>query len=436
MTAGARYRIKDPTGNLTLENASVPIIEYWGDCVNPAAIIRVTPINTQKHVFSSYEEMWDNVTPDFSKIMSQGGIVNSGMRQVKRVRKCGSNIYDADQTYTEVIDCSGTSQSVWRGSKAYGPLSMDEQFFLADPTFNLQNLIDRAVTKAWANADSSKAAALATLGEGKKTIRSVTDILGRLVKIIKKLKHLEFSFTGVSDWKWRLGNVGKTFKGDFSAKVAADRYMEARYAIRPLIYDMNSVINALSHKKSDSVRQTFRGFSSDSKSVSSQTTVNINSELHFSDKRTTFVQVNVRAGVLCQVDEPHWITLWGLDQLPEAAWELAPFSFIVDWFFNVGDTISSWVPRTNLRAIASWYVIETITYRLIEYPNFWFTPIAGRNYINPHFILGDFWRSETRTEKERVPDPRRSVLPSFDLRLDILKLIDLMIIARQIWSRR
>jgi hypothetical protein len=146
-------------------------------------------------------------------------------------------------------------------------------------------------------------------------------------------------------------------------------------------------------------------------------------------------QVDVRAGVLCQVEALNHISIYGLTQPVEAIWELIPFSFIVDWFFNVGNTIGSWTPEMGTKTLASWYVINNTTYQKMGrfHDDFEFPEgdslRRGTAYSK---MLSNCWCDRTTVTKERVPSPIRAVVPTFSLRLDTLKLVDLLIIAKKL----
>jgi hypothetical protein len=138
-------------------------------------------------------------------------------------------------------------------------------------------------------------------------------------------------------------------------------------------------------------------------------------------------EVSARAGVLCDVtiDE---LTIFGVDQLAESLWELIPFSFIVDWFANVGDTIAALTPDAGVKQRASWVTVrENITALnssgQIRNNATWPTSTVS---------CGAFEWGYKEQVLERFVDPSVSTWPQSKLRLDGFKLLDLGIIARQI----
>jgi hypothetical protein len=245
----------------------------------------------------------------------------------------------------------------------------------------------------------------------------------------------------------RLKEVSK----ELTPKELADRYMELRYALRPLIYDANSVVAAIKHASQQlESRLTFRGFANDI-----NRTVDIDPEWvlqHHEDLWGTFEklcvreanashEVDVRAGVLTQLKTLSKLPVWGLTTPIEAAYELTTFSFIIDWFFNVGDTIAAWTPNYGLHPLSSWYVVTETTEQRVELYDSWATAVAGADtnkkpYVHTWDLLSPCMIGKNIITKTRIPDPSRALLPSFKPNLDVLKLTDLLIIGKKLISRR
>jgi len=80
------------------------------------------------------------------------------------------------------------------------------------------------------------------------------------------------------------------------------------------------------------------------------------------DKRTEYAHtLNCRAGILA--DYKVGANTYGLSlrDIPGSGWELIPFSFVVDFFFNVGNFIEAIVPNGNISALASWIVVDRVS---------------------------------------------------------------------------
>lgn len=404
---------------------------YTGSCDNPSYPNPISFwVGSGNYDCSTTETMTDVVTPGYRKKQSKGQIVNTPMDCVSTTVSTNVVNYDWNCIYC-YYSCSPTL-CLWRGYDVVGTrlgkdffAGMPNNGWASDPNINIQSLIDIAVTQMWANADHSKAAALATLGEAKETIHSMISIIGRLIKIIIALKKLDVKY----------------LYSQIKPKELASRYMELRYAIRPLYYDVKQIIAAANHRKLDYDRYTFRGYTK----ASDLSETSFTYDYSFGDSLGTMARmsvygrtqrdVTVRSGLLTHVSEPSLSNVWGFDQLFETAWELMPFSFIIDWFFNVGQTIASWTPEAGIKPLASWYKVTDTIYRFSVITNTSIVTNPSKTYVDPKAENGIPEKSEKIVHTYRVPDPNRSVLPTFNLKLDTLKLIDLLIIARQIYSR-
>lgn len=424
------------TRETTVVTSSHPYEGYWqgyaGTCSNP----QYAPQNQYYPYTGSFDNtiykiMFDVVTPRFKEFMSKGMIVNSPMNKTTVTKIYGLAAHAYDSRYT--VDSCSPPKQLYRGGKAAGTACstswIDTRFnnggFAPTPDIDEERLINLAVTKCWANADQSEAAALATLGEAKETVTSMYQILGRVISIVRAAKRLEF----------------KKLAKELSPRELENRYMEFRYALRPLYYDCKQMLDAVVEhsKKKDFGRYTFRSKVLDSQEINRDETGLFNfgdpigSKYTYTLSATTKREFRVRCGLLCDVAPASWLNTWGFDGVAETCWELIPFSFIVDWFFNIGDLIASWTPEAGLAMLASWYVVEDTTYQYTKITGSSFVPAAGQNYVNPTYTMSNCWKSVTTVNKYRVPEPQRSALPRFNLNLDTLKLADLLIIGKKIF---
>lgn len=282
---------------------------------------------------------------------------------------------------------------------------------------------DTAVAQAWANVSVSEAQALASIGELPETVRWMVSLIQRMLRIIRFFKSKRKRLRKLS--RKQLANA------------VADLWMEFRYAVRPLIFDMKQAVEAARATIKRGSRQTARGWGS-----SNSSSITVLDENNTSDsvcntvlRRTETISVNYRAGVLYDIENDinGILALWGFDQNFETIWELTPMSFVVDWFFNVGDIIAAWSYNPNLRPLASWLTKELVATSTLD--------CAELINLNNHCIVDatppSFLQAGTRTEKslisERLPNPGRPILPSIDLNLDTFKLVDLAAIGRNMF---
>lgn len=280
-------------------------------------------------------------------------------------------------------------------------------------------IISAAATAAHANIDASEMLALASAAEGGKTVGSMLAIYGRLYRILKALRRFQLS----------------KLAAELKPKELADRYMEYRYAIRPLIYDAYNLAAAL-QKNRGFVRKTYRGYYEDSATLS-DTTGQMGFIFGMDTKfdRLCTLKMSGQAGVLCDVSFTD-LTVFGVDQLFETAWELAPFSFIVDWFVSVGDWIAAHTPNAGVQKRASWVTLKTemistssSTGKITNFGSYTPTTVV----LEQSMANGVFRREELVLERFTGVGP--STMPTLDLKLDVFKLIDMGLILKQILKR-
>jgi len=386
---------------------------------------------------SKSEVMHDVITPNFHKLCREGKIVNSPMDRT--ITETWNQVCDAvinHETATWNTSCTPDQWTrytqLFEGSRPSTDL-LGDSWLPDSPSIDVESLIDQAVTSAHANVSQTNAQGLVMAAEGRKTVEGLASIFLRLIRIIRKVKRLDV----------------KGLLGELSPKELADRYMELRYALRPLMYDMRDVVSLLSQEANAAkrLRQTFRGYATQTAKSDDEADYVVTWSGAGSPAlqwyRTATVKqiaqraVHVRAGVLSDIEKRSGFAAWGLLDPVEAVWELVPFSFIVDWFFNVGDTISSFTPNYGIKELASWYVVTDICYResaLLDSDAYSTGGDATHraNYIE--FSVANCKRAICTTQIYRVPDPTRSVIPTFSLNLDAFKLADLVIIAKKIWG--
>lgn len=388
-----------------------------------------------------YESMEDVVTKNFERKRDEGKIINSPMEKISTLWHHTYGTYHADYSgFTDVPN-----------SHKYFTLDIEATYFLPwtvvptvpNDAVNEEALIDLAVSAAHANRSQAEFQALVSLAEANKTVQSIGSILGRIFKILKAVKALEplrakSEFHKIerilkSNADYRKRQVSKEFSHDG----LLNQYLEARYALRPLIYDLNNAVKAW-NKKIDQHRQTSRGYATDTWSSGIITDLHSDhySREHMYETKTVH-KVEVRAGVLdaLKLDElDESLSIWGVDSIAESALELTSYSFIVGWFFNIADWVSAWAPKGGLEKLASWYTIKRTTTQYLKHRQSY--PLFEGGYWNGKedvdvYASGEPTATRVYTHVNRVPNPDIPALPRLDINVDTLKIIDLLAIARK-----
>jgi hypothetical protein len=367
-----------------------------------------------------YIAMLDIVTPNFKSLIARGQIINNPMALSKYSFVSSPGSYQASgyktnsptDLFTFVTDVP-LSAPFGATSLSWAPLDIE----LQDWESNRQI----ALAKAWANVDMSSVQALASLGELPETLHWMASLVKRMISIIR-------AFTA----KRLLLEASKVFRNGTSVlNEMSELWLEFRYAIRPLVYDAQQVIEAWNAHLAKSDRFTARGYNR----VALETTTDVFHVDSTIVSRVSTFEANFRAGVLYTVDANinDISANWGLDQPLESVWELIPFSFIVDWFFNVGDVLAAQTANPHLTPLASW-VTEELTTTVTD------TLVGFDAVVSPSTwtVTSSSWTSGTAVAKQiykrRLASPYVSKLPRIDINLDPTKLLDLVAIGRNLFA--
>lgn len=373
-----------------------------------------------------HREMDDWVTDGFYALRRAGKIINTDM--VKTIITESIPNFNVDIHYdVNSLGCTPQRMFNYIKVRATGSDNIGRSFptnLFLDDTIDTETLSEVALTKAWANISTHQMLGLATLKEAGASLSGLRYLFTKVYKIAKAVRKAEL----------------KTLRRELSRRELMEIYMNARYNIRPLLYDANALVNIINDKVKKDERHTFRA-KKETAQNSSDVVFKDNYFLHPSQyvkvrqnlSRTCSTDVTVRAGVLTSVKPVSDAQLFGLNALFETAWDLTPYSFILDWFINVGDTLKSWVPVIGVTPLASWTVVTTTKTQTSTIVNPTVVRNDGGGYYFPD---GGTYSTGTGTTAfrvtttvQRVPNPDRSLIPNISLNLDFLKLLDLGIIA-------
>lgn len=285
---------------------------------------------------------------------------------------------------------------------------------------------DIAISQSHANVDVNEADMLSSVAEFSETTKFLAGSFKKVIKTLKVLKKFDLLY----------------FKRNISLADLENAYLEARYALRPLCYEVAGIINA-GGTKLTKTRQTARGSHVISKVHTDEKpdmilwyrppgsgTWGIG---RYTESQTTVESYGARAGVLFEVrpNELSFLSLWGLDQPLEAVWDLTPFSFIIDWFFNVSDIFGSMSHGISSKVLGSWVTTryERKSVRTVKSLNItkgYIPELTNWNDINGK----GSW--ETEITKTRIISPKKPNQVHLNVKLDAPKLLDLSIIGKNL----
>lgn len=298
-------------------------------------------------VQGSLKTVTDVVTPDFRNRVKAGEII--------------MNPFELVQSTWESDTCSGD----YSGPDFYGPVhvSGDASATLMFATGDWSQLWqdaeaatarsrDVALVKAYAKLhspgmDSGEAIVTLnqTIGMLREPLHSTAELLHRMVRKLDR-------------------RVGRRPTPAAAAKAIADIWLEYRYGWKPLLMDCdNAIMLVMEHRqrvfkerrvtraKAEYVYEYSRAF---------EALLGTGLIAPVYGTRLDSVKVESFAGIMY---EQHARTTrevcdQALGQRPRdmvsSFWELIPYSFVADWFVNVGDWLQAVVPDPTVDVLASW----------------------------------------------------------------------------------
>lgn len=408
--------------------------------------------------------MVDVVTPNFLRTRNKGGIICNP--------KCKEDLY-ADIIETSVEMRGKKDGYIVVRHDTHTPKLLDvpslvpvvtgpDTFCMDQLALQFSRETDLAIQRAHADVDVSEIMLLASIGELPETLAYLANTVKRVVQVARSLRKRKEVAEILR--RLRYGVSETTGKGQRSFIKQLERYqeilaqrkqrkkaslsevseydallnlwLEYRYAIRPLITDIQNAIKALSTQLKNA-RLVARGHEyrlGGSEYKLSATWDGYVGIYTFTADVKEDESVKARGGCLYALDAQiaSFEAVFGLDQVVESAYELVPFSFIFDWAFSLGDLLQGLFKSSGLSVLTSWVSLEIIRSRSINVTSAQIVGKNGYSWSSQQWVLG----SSHSTVKYgwRKPNPPFPLLPRLDIKLDLAKIIDLGAIGRNVLS--
>lgn len=207
---------------------------------------------------------------------------------------------------------------------------------------------------------------------------------------------------------------GKKFKSDSWRKVLSDTYLEWTFGAAPLIADISAIAElALKEKQSKFPESGLKRLSylfSDS----SFDQLSSGDVLSFSDARievkrakhsrsSVMYVVWIDQSLLFAESSLDWVAnaaKFRLDEIIPTAWELMPWSFLIDYWTNIGDLMGSTFNFNRNVAFGKITIFDTVTHfhnghRIESQP---FPPYSIVDIVEPHQFTSQY----TRVSRESI----------------------------------
>jgi hypothetical protein len=295
--------------------------------------------------------------------------------------------------------------------------------------------IDAAHTSVSAALSEGIANSLVSIAEGPKTIamiRKAANLLRHPITTARKL--LKISRKAYQDQPGARKQV---------LDLANQMWLEGRYGWRPFVGDVVNHIEALRSGERPlrySARRTVPGETLEPDIYIGKYATSTYFWFNKTDKVKAVYKCRVGQTVDYSVDLKTGAVQFGAYDPIGTAWDLVPFSFVVDWFINLGDVLKSFQIFLMADERIGWTMYEKQLEILHEFVLNREIKIVPGKYgpvvwsVNPSSYADNF--TETCTWKTR--EPYTDFLPSFGFGsgMDVLKAVDAIALLRAVFGKR
>jgi hypothetical protein len=268
----------------------------------------------------------------------------------------------------------------WRGTTYEMP---DVEDIL--PPVEFDSLMQEAMARAYAQGHDS----LTFLAEFHKIVGMFRNFVPNLARILREIR--------------RNRDVSKDLAG---------LWLEARYGWRTLIYDMMDINDALTNFDAERRFYSERAGSQFDDLDTVVTTVTEDSDILITQSITTTVTYSYRGSASLLISPPQF----AFNPIT-TAYELIPFSFVMDWFFNIGRALeamsASAIATSQTTATGQLYTISRQGEQVTSFVG------QGTGVSSPATF------TNTLNVKNRVPT-EMSYSPRFTIDMDAFKFSDLL----------
>lgn len=376
------------------------------------------------------EEMTDVVTSNFQTRKANGEIINTPMQHHKfNLNFASMVVTDAAYSPPSAVGIVGTYTgqlfSIWDSPTGARQYTDGRAFYLRGHEMVTNNgdlVLHKAAVQARTNVNPTLVQSLVTLAELDKTVDLIAKTAKTIAKTVRQIRRgrnldeIYFIVNGIGK--------GRASRVDQLPVIAGSRWLEARYGWMPLLYDLQGFLKAARNVREKNPRYTARGWGSKEVNdiYSLDLSVGASGTIHFAVDTTEIV--SARAYVLYEADLKYQpVRDFGFTELPLAAWELVPFSFIVDWFVPIGQWLEAITPKVGIRILAEGTTLTTERYvnRIVSGHS---DPTVGEVKARYTGHVGSV-DSYSYYSKVRTPGLARPLLrPYIDVKLNVKRATD------------
>lgn len=320
----------------TREVKKKPVYWYETDRSKRVATLRINPRTGQKYYKRSYMKVLR------MKMVSVYG--KTGRKVIKRsnllpnslsTQRYTTEFYGSSSSITGTKDgnsprtLSGDLACIWE--KPVWGLHVDGQMMRL-PVHNtgdaavVADLDARCLTKLYERVKNQSTNLATAMAQGVQTKNLIADAVMRIIKALLAIKRLQFTKA--------LRSLLPT-----NSKAVANDYLAYQFGVKPLISDINGILNQVNKPESSefTVNATVK-----SDKVIGNSTQSVNyywkGTLTFSTMTQHTVKYSARIRTSTGVRD---LGRLGFTNPAALAWEIIPWSFIIDWLIPIGNYLNS-----------------------------------------------------------------------------------------------
>lgn len=290
----------------------------------------------------SIKSVWDVVHRGYAKAVRDGNVVLGDFKMTRSERRY------SDMSLITSVPKDYNYCATWSGDCA----AFVEALY--PPDLSLRNDVGSmqavALTNAYAKLRDGSIVSGEVIREIGSTVQSLTHPFRTARNVLAEMA---------------LGIERRGKKGVRRSRAMRDAWLEYRYALKPAMLDMVSIVKNVSslYDRTFNRRLVVRAGQvrkrNTSRSFTAAPLVNYYAGWLVSGSVTTTHQISCNAGVICTVQRTLSDTLlsdFGMDggAALATAWELTPFSFVADWFVNVGPWLNAIAPPPGITPMGNW----------------------------------------------------------------------------------
>lgn len=393
---GSRYRETDK-----LSPSSYHVIDK-----NPGgAISSDTTYESGRHNGGTFKSISDTPDPDYWIKKKRGDVILHDVDLENQVRTS----IDSSWTFGE--------HPVWGTREVHGAVACENHAVPVAPDWfgtDVANAKDRALLRAYAKMNTTDFESGVILAEAAKTGRMLRRPFGDALRLTKQMIARKQQLLT---------------KGVHLTKASTSAWLEYRYGVRPLMMDIEGIVKQYADVyvpwERRLVARSGIGFETKSDGPAAIYVPGVSEILGRYDHQFKTV---VSAGVIYTHKDRNQEMFrnrtagLNLQNVPYTIWEIVPYSFVVDWFLEVGIWLQATIPIPGIKVEGNWVTTKSNVRATTVIDSARIS--VGTSPATTYYQTGGAYGEDITKTSRRVNQPL-SVTPTLsDLTLSIPQSID------------